>query len=98
MRARDGATLVTGEIHHVFIDPATKTKLPIPDDVRAALEPYVVAAGAEPARAAGSAMVHLRLVVPRRPDGPGARAAVRVAGGLLGRPYRPAPPTSPRAT
>jgi acyl-CoA thioester hydrolase len=41
-RPADDATIVTGEIHHVFIDPATKTKRPIPDIVRAALEPYVI--------------------------------------------------------
>jgi acyl-CoA thioester hydrolase len=40
-RASDGAKLVEGEIHHVFVDPATYTKKPIPDDVRAALEPYL---------------------------------------------------------
>jgi acyl-CoA thioester hydrolase len=42
-RASDGAELVDGEIHHVFVDPASYTKRPIPDDVRAGLEPYVVA-------------------------------------------------------
>jgi len=40
-RASDGATLVEGEIHHVFVDPATYTKRPIPDDVRAGLAPYL---------------------------------------------------------
>ena len=40
-RADGGATLVEGEIHHVFIDPATYTKRPIPDDIRTALEPYL---------------------------------------------------------
>lgn len=44
----DGAHLVEGEIHHVFIDPATYTKRPIPDDIRAALEPY----GSEPVETA----------------------------------------------
>jgi acyl-CoA thioester hydrolase len=33
-------TLVTGEVRHVFIDPATKAKKPIPANVRSALEPY----------------------------------------------------------
>ena len=33
--------------YHVFIDPATKQKRPIPDGVRAALAPYV--RDAEPA-------------------------------------------------
>jgi acyl-CoA thioester hydrolase len=41
-RASDGAELVTGEIHHVFVDPATYTKRSIPEDVRAGLEPYLV--------------------------------------------------------
>ena len=41
-RARDGAQLVDGEIHHVFVDPATYTKRPIPDDVRAGLESYLI--------------------------------------------------------
>jgi acyl-CoA thioester hydrolase len=42
VRVADGATLVSGDIHHVFIDVATKQKRPIPDNVRAALEPYVL--------------------------------------------------------
>jgi acyl-CoA thioester hydrolase len=46
-RAADDAELVDGEIHHVFIDPQTYTKRPIPDDVRAGLTPYL----AEPAEA-----------------------------------------------
>jgi len=41
-RARDDAQLVDGEIHHVFVDPATYTKRPIPDDVRAGLESYLI--------------------------------------------------------
>ena len=40
-RAHDGARLVEGEIHHVFIDPATYTKRRIPDAIRAGLEPYL---------------------------------------------------------
>ena len=36
---RDGELLVEGEIRHVFIDAATKAKVPMPDDVRAALAP-----------------------------------------------------------
>ena len=47
LRVGDGATIVTGDIHHVFIDPATKQKRSIPDGVRAALAPYV--RDAEPA-------------------------------------------------
>ena len=39
-RASDGAQLVEGEIHHVFVDPKTYTKIPIPDAVRAGLERY----------------------------------------------------------
>jgi acyl-CoA thioester hydrolase len=40
-RASDQAQLVAGDIHHVFIDPTTYTKRPIPDEIRAALEPYL---------------------------------------------------------
>ena len=36
-----GAQVVSGEIRHVFIDPATKTKTPMPEHIRAALEPYL---------------------------------------------------------
>ena len=40
--------VVTGEMRHVFIDPETKEKRPMPDDIRVALEPYeIVEAGAE---------------------------------------------------
>ena len=41
-RSSDDALLVDGEIHHVFVDPATYTKRAIPEDVRAGLEPFVV--------------------------------------------------------
>ena len=40
VRAEDEATLVEGELRYVFVDPATGTKKPIPDDVREALAPY----------------------------------------------------------
>src|SRR3954451_18596848 len=33
--------IIEGEIRHVFIDPQTKEKRPMPDDIRAGLEPYV---------------------------------------------------------
>jgi acyl-CoA thioester hydrolase len=33
--------VVAGEMRHVFIDPETKQKRPMPDDIRAGLEPYV---------------------------------------------------------
>jgi acyl-CoA thioester hydrolase len=36
----DGAAVVEGEVRHVFVDPDTKRKRPIPDDVRRGLEPY----------------------------------------------------------
>ena len=42
-RASDGAAITDGEIHHVFIDPHAYTKRPIPDGIRAALEPYLAA-------------------------------------------------------
>jgi acyl-CoA thioester hydrolase len=35
--------VVAGELRHVFIDPATKRKRSMPDDIRAALEPYAIA-------------------------------------------------------
>jgi acyl-CoA thioester hydrolase len=34
--------VLEGEIRHVFIDPETKQKRPMPDDIREALEPYAV--------------------------------------------------------
>jgi len=37
---RDGATLVDGELRHVFVDATTWTKTPIPGAVRAALAPW----------------------------------------------------------
>ena len=42
--------VVAGEMRHVFIDPATKAKRQIPDDIRTALEPYAIAADEEVAR------------------------------------------------
>jgi acyl-CoA thioester hydrolase len=39
--SRADEKLVEGTFRHVFIDPATKTKRPIPDEIRSALEPYV---------------------------------------------------------
>jgi len=39
----DGRPIVAGEMRHVFIDPATKQKRQMPDDIRAALEPYAEA-------------------------------------------------------
>ena len=39
--AETGQHLVEGEISHVFIDPTAYTKLPIPENVRAGLEPFV---------------------------------------------------------
>ncbi len=38
---RDDALLVEGEMRHVFIDPRTGAKVPMPDAIRAALEPYL---------------------------------------------------------
>jgi acyl-CoA thioester hydrolase len=37
----DGRAMVEGEVRHVFIEPGTKAKREIPDEVRRALEPYV---------------------------------------------------------
>ena len=38
---RDATVVVEGEMRHVFVDPGTKVKKAIPDDIRGALEPYV---------------------------------------------------------
>ena len=58
----DDRLVVEGEIRHVFIDPESKSKRPMPDEVRAALEPYVapelagdLAAGAPNTEAAATA-------------------------------------------
>jgi acyl-CoA thioester hydrolase len=34
--------VVAGEMRHVFIDPATKLKRPMPEEIRVGLEPYLV--------------------------------------------------------
>lgn len=39
---RDGTLLVDGELRYVFVDAETRGKRPIPEDVRSALEPYMV--------------------------------------------------------
>jgi acyl-CoA thioester hydrolase len=38
---RDGEVLVSGRMVHVFVDPETMQKQPIPDAVRERLSPYV---------------------------------------------------------
>jgi acyl-CoA thioester hydrolase len=38
---RHDTVAVEGEMRHVFIDPATKAKKPIPDEIRRGLEPFV---------------------------------------------------------
>jgi acyl-CoA thioester hydrolase len=38
---RDGERLVDGAFRHVFIDPPTKAKKPIPAEIREGLAPYV---------------------------------------------------------
>ena len=40
---REGRALVEGRMVHVFVDTSTMAKCAIPDDVRAGLEPWVVA-------------------------------------------------------
>jgi acyl-CoA thioester hydrolase len=35
-----GQPVVEGEMRHVFIDPETKQKKPMPEEIRTALEPY----------------------------------------------------------
>ena len=42
--------VVAGEMRHVFIDPATKLKRPMPDEIRDALAPYVTAEAETAAR------------------------------------------------
>jgi acyl-CoA thioester hydrolase len=37
----DGRPVAEGHMRHVFIEPATKEKKPMPDDIRRAFEPYV---------------------------------------------------------
>ena len=37
-----GRPVVAGEMRHVFIEPATKQKRSMPDDIREALTPYLV--------------------------------------------------------
>ena len=39
---RDGDVLVEGALRHVFVEPETLAKKPIPDWLRTALEPYCV--------------------------------------------------------
>jgi len=39
--ASDGQPVVEGRMRHVFIDPDSKQKTPIPEHIRTALEPYV---------------------------------------------------------
>jgi len=41
--------VVAGEMRHVFIEPATKKKRPMPENIRAALAPYEVTESPEPA-------------------------------------------------
>ncbi len=45
---RGDTTVVEGEMRHVFIDPATKFKKPMPEDIRAAMVLYL-APGSETA-------------------------------------------------
>jgi acyl-CoA thioester hydrolase len=39
---RDGEALVDGSMRHVFVDPSTLEKIPIPDWLRESLTPWVV--------------------------------------------------------
>ena len=36
-----GEPVVAGDIRHVFIDPTSKVKRPMPEHIRTALEPYL---------------------------------------------------------
>ena len=46
--SKGGLLVAEGELRHVFVDPATGAKTPIPNDVRRALQPYLAAAEAVP--------------------------------------------------
>ena len=46
---RDGESLVSGRMVHVFVDPKTMEKKPIPDDVRERLSRYLREPDAAPA-------------------------------------------------
>jgi len=48
---RGDATVVEGEMRHVFIDPATKLKKPMPDNIRAAMQAYLSPAAEAAVRA-----------------------------------------------
>ena len=55
LRVRRGSVVVVeGEMRHVFIDPATKEKKPIPDDIRRGLEPYLAEAPSSGERGEGA--------------------------------------------
>jgi acyl-CoA thioester hydrolase len=43
----DGRPVIEGEMRHVFIDPETKEKKPMPDEIRTALEPYAAQPAAD---------------------------------------------------
>ena len=43
----DSRTVAEGEMRHVFVDPATRAKRPIPRAVRSALEPFVADSGCD---------------------------------------------------
>jgi acyl-CoA thioester hydrolase len=43
--SRDGTPVVDGELRHVFIDLATREKIPIPDWMRPGLEQWATASG-----------------------------------------------------
>ena len=42
IRRLDGAVCAEGEIRHVVVEHGTATKTPIPEEIRAALQPYAV--------------------------------------------------------
>src|SRR4051794_6410549 len=76
--------VVAGEMRHVFIDPATKAKRPMPDDIRAGLQPYLApeASSDGAARGApGAARAGAAHVAPGA-SGDGAASAPADAGGV----------------
>jgi acyl-CoA thioester hydrolase len=85
--------VVAGEMRHVFIDPATKQKRPMPDDIRAGLEPYLVAesstgaaesVAATPTRGPGAGPGAAESVAATPTRGPGAGATEPAAAAESG--------------
>jgi acyl-CoA thioester hydrolase len=72
--------VVAGEMRHVFIDPATKQKCPMPENIRAGLEPYVMAEPAPDGSAPDAAGVRVGGSAPDASGAPGGGSAPDVTG------------------